>query len=67
MWIFFFAAQLLPMLNPILCSHLMSLNMENFVYMNITTTVLGLAFIPVMKASFNYVKNKGKLLLAPVK
>ena len=61
MWIFSFAGQLLTMLNPVLCSYLMEINMENFVYMAIATTVLGLLSIPSMTFIFESIRSKGNL------
>lgn len=49
------------MLNPVLCSYLMEINMENFVYMAITTTVLGLLCIPAMTYIFEAIRSKGNL------
>ena len=61
MWIFSFAGQLLIMLNPVLCSYLMELNMENFVYMAISCTALGLIFIPIMTKTFNHIRANNDL------
>ena len=66
MWIFSFAGQLLIMFNPVLCSYLMEIDMENFVYMAITTTLLGLLFIPVMTNTFKWIRSRGKLKGAKV-
>ena len=61
MWVFFFAAQLLPMMNPVLCSFLMEKDMENFVYMNITSTLLGLICLPLVVYTYRYLRSKGVL------
>ena len=39
---------LLPMLNPVLCSYLMEKDIEYFIFMNLTTTALALILVPVM-------------------
>ena len=49
LWVYFFSAQLMTMMNPVLCSKLMELDMENFVYMNLTTTELGSLTLPIVK------------------
>ena len=61
MWIFFFSAQLLPMFNPVLCSYLMEFDSENFIYMCITVTALGLLFIPCMTRSWEWLENNRTL------
>ena len=61
MWVFFFAAQLLPMMNPVLCSFLMEQDMENFVYMNITSTLLGLICLPLVVYVYRNLRSKGVL------
>ena len=61
MWIFFFSAQLIPMMNPVLCSYLMEFDMENFVYMNITSTVLGLFCLPLMVYVYRNLRSRGVL------
>ena len=47
-WVFFFAKNLLPMFNPVLCSYLMEQDIEYFILMNLATTALALILVPVM-------------------
>ena len=47
-WVFFFAKNLLPMFNPVLCSYLMEQDIEYFILMNLATTALALVLVPVM-------------------
>ena len=39
---------LLPMFNPVLCSHLMGKDIEYFILMNLTTTALALIMVPLL-------------------
>ena len=60
---------LLPMLNPVLCSYLMEKDIEYFIFMNLTTTALALILVPVMayipvkseELSINIEENKTDL------
>ena len=49
------------MFNPVLCSYLMEFDSENFVYMCITVTALGLVFIPCMTRSWEWLENNRAL------
>ena len=67
LWVYFFSAQLMTMMNPVLCSKLMELDTENFVYMNLTTTVLGLLTLPIVIYVYGYLRKKGVLKVIDLK
>ena len=61
-WVFFFAAQLVPMFNPIAASEFMGFNMESFVWLNTACCAIGLLSIPFIKITFRRLKESGKLV-----
>ena len=67
LWVYFFSAQLMTMMNPVLCSKLMEIDTENFVYMNLTTTILGLLTLPVVIRVYSYLRKKGVLKVKKLK